>query len=176
VLILVYSKTSVIEEVVRMVVCEDRIKHRYYLTPEDFEIAEKNGISYQTAHRRVYMYNWSIERAITQPVQKINRRYDGWKDWKHKALVSKSTFVKRVNMGWGERKAAMTPPMSFSDAAKMKSKYTERQKRIAKENGVSMTLVSHRVTRMGWSVHKAITTPPRSKSQCGKMGMAKRWN
>lgn len=158
-----------------MVICHDRIEDRIYLTPEDFKVAEQNGISYQTAHRRFYSYGWSAKRAITQPVQKNVRRYDGWKDWKDKALVSKSTFCTRVRNGWGERKAAMTPPMSFSDAAKKKSKYTERHKQIAESNGVSMPVVRYRVTQLGWSVHKAITTPIMSKSESAKLAMAKRW-
>ena len=40
-----------------------------YITPEQYKIAEQNGISASNVYNRVYT-GWSIERAITTPVHK----------------------------------------------------------------------------------------------------------
>ena len=45
--------------------------HYFYITPEDYRIAEGNGLSRKDVYRRVYEENWSIKRAITTPKRKI---------------------------------------------------------------------------------------------------------
>ena len=49
-------------------------KKRRMFTEEQVAIAEKNGISYETARIRHTQHNWSIERAITEPVNTKFRR------------------------------------------------------------------------------------------------------
>lgn len=38
-------------------------------TEKDYEIAARNGISKANVNQRVYGYHWSVERAITEPLQ-----------------------------------------------------------------------------------------------------------
>lgn len=84
----------------------------FYITPEDYRIAEGNGLSRKDVYRRVYEENWSIKRAITTPKRKIK-------------------------------------PMT---------KYTEKQKSIIKENGLTTRIVSQRICR-GWDIERAINIP-----------------
>lgn len=39
-----------------------------YLTPEDYVIAEANGICQKTAETRFYWRGWPKKRSITEPV------------------------------------------------------------------------------------------------------------
>lgn len=53
-----------------------------YLTEEDYETARKNGIHYNLAYNRVYVYGWEPERAITEPPFEMNKPTGEWDDWK----------------------------------------------------------------------------------------------
>ncbi len=39
----------------------------FYITPEEYEVAEKNGIDKRTLEQRIREYGWDKERAITIP-------------------------------------------------------------------------------------------------------------
>jgi hypothetical protein len=48
------------------------------LSKKLYEQALKNGIGRPTVHARVYIYNWSVERAITTPVNtKFRKKKSG---------------------------------------------------------------------------------------------------
>ena len=47
------------------------MKNYFYITPEDYEAANKIGLSKKDVYRRVYEENWSIERAISTPKMKM---------------------------------------------------------------------------------------------------------
>ena len=158
-----------------MEVIKLREKRYFYITEEDFEVAESNGIKASTLKNRVYRDGWDIDRAITQHVEKHDPSCQGWNDWKDKSVVGKSTYLSRVRKGWTKEEAALKPAMSFSEASKMKRKYSEEDYRIARENGISQGVVRYRVSRMGWSIEKAITTPVMNKSESAKLAMFKRW-
>ena len=153
-----------------------REKRYFYLNDEDIKVAVSNGLNVQTVKDRVYKYGWEINRAITQPIQKRNKEGKRWNEWKDKAVVGKSTYLSRINKGWTFEEAAMKPAMSFSEASKMKRKYSEEDYRIARQNGISQGVVRYRVSRMGWTLEKAITTPVMNKSESAKLAMIKRWN
>ena len=159
-----------------MITITNREKRWLYLTDNDIEIAKSNGIGIHTLKSRVYKQGMEINRAITQPVQKRNREGKRWNEWKDKAVVGKSTYLSRVNKGWTFEEAAMKPAMSFSEASKMKRKYSLEHYKIASENGISQSVVRYRVSQMQWDIEKAITTPIMSKSDAAKMAMIKRWN
>ena len=84
----------------------------HYITPEDFKVAEANGLDRQLVHSRVYHRGWSVQRAITQPVKEKRPK----RDWKylHKRLeengIPLSTFYTRVNqLGMTSEKASSMP-------------------------------------------------------------------
>lgn len=83
---------------------------KYYLTPQDFEIAEENGIKKKTVERRVMDFGWDIERAITEPVNERSYATGAWAQWEHIANVTYQNFRTRLSRGWSEQDAALTPP------------------------------------------------------------------
>ena len=159
-----------------MEVIKLREKRYFYITDEDFEVAESNGIKSSTVKNRVYRDGWDIDRAIKQPIEVHDPSCKGWNEWKDKAVVGKSTYLSRVRKGWTYEEAALKPPMSLSEASKLKRKYSEEIYEIAQSNGISPNAVRYRVSQMKWDIEKAITTPLMSKGEAGRIAMEKRWN
>ena len=48
----------------------DKFVNYYYITDEDYEEAQKNGINKDRLQARVLRLGWSINRAKTQPIMK----------------------------------------------------------------------------------------------------------
>ena len=44
-------------------------KRYFYITPDDYRIAEENGISKDTLLSRVRKLGWDVDKAITKPVR-----------------------------------------------------------------------------------------------------------
>ena len=111
-----------------MVVITHREKRRSYLTQEDFETAEKNGIGYNTAHARVYRYGWDAEDAITKPVfKKTPSEKAPWARWKDKSLVCRETFSWRLRVGWDEKEAALTKALTREEVSERSRKYNREK-------------------------------------------------
>lgn len=130
----------------------------YYLTPEHYEIAEENGISKKIVNDRFYYKGWTAERAITQPVMKKSDH--NWSKWRHKAKVTKSTYLKRIRRGWNEKEAALTPSYRQKKFRRKETRFfTEEQEQTMKENNISYHTAYSRIKKYGWTKEKAITTP-----------------
>lgn len=83
---------------------------KYYLTMQDFEIADSNGIKRKSVERRVYDFGWEIERAITEPINERHYATGAWSRWESIAVVTYQNFRTRLSRGWNEHDAALTPP------------------------------------------------------------------
>ncbi|MDA1541906.1 hypothetical protein ACTFOJ_26045 [Bacillus cereus group sp. MYBK77-1] len=118
-------------------------------TEKDYEIAARNGISKANVNQRVYGYHWSVERAITEPLQ--NKK--GKENNRHlvciaeKNGISASTYYRRI------REEGMT---EIEAATKLKKH--EVYLKIASENGISENLYRKRVQR-GMAKYEAATKP-----------------
>ncbi|HFJ9331842.1 TPA: hypothetical protein ACGW5B_005303 [Bacillus paranthracis] len=118
-------------------------------TEKDYEIAARNGISKANVNQRVYGYHWSVERAITEPLQ--NKK--GKENNRHlvciaeKNGISASTYYRRI------REEGMT---EIEAATKLKKH--EVYLKIASENGISENLYHKRVQR-GMPKYEAATKP-----------------
>ena len=80
---------------------------RKYITPQDFEIAARNGIKKPTVIRRVERNNWSVEDAITTPSQ----RYDLPKHLLEEASklgLDRQLVINRIKVGWSVEDACRT--------------------------------------------------------------------
>lgn len=77
-----------------------------YVTPEQYEIAEGNGIPKRNVNNRVYQRAWSVERAITQPLVK-DKLFKYWSDVALENGINRQLFWQRVRIQhWDYEKAA----------------------------------------------------------------------
>jgi hypothetical protein len=136
-----------------------------YITPEEYAIGESNGISERRVYARVNYDNWSIERAITEPLKKNKYKilFDEWKPVCDKNGVSYETFRKRM------AKKNMTPEKA---AAKIpEPKITDEHKALAAQNGIPEGTLEQRVYSYRWDPMKAATDPV--KTQFRRKGIVK---
>lgn len=148
--------------------------YRFYITPEEYAVAEANGIHAEAVNIRVRLWAWRIEKAITTPI----RHQENRREWARVAKengIKYSTFMNRVNnLGWDERKAATTPILDryqvIREIADKKGRKVPREYlELAKQHGIPTSLVFQRVRR-GWNFEMAATHPIMDKVTSGKIG------
>lgn len=98
-----------------------------YITPEQYEIGERNGISRGNVWQRVHNYGYDVERAITEPLHKPSER---WMKWKKIALangISNEAFNARIRYGMSEEEAATRPigmkPKTYNSKKKREAQH-----------------------------------------------------
>ena len=131
-----------------------------YISPEHYKIAESNGIGRKTLYTRVHLYDWDVERAITQPVRKGPSVWEAWKDV---SKVNRAAFYVRVSRGMTHEEAALTPP-----GRKNKGKLTKADYERAAANGIAKGTLEGRVYVFKWDVERAVTQPPKNNGRRGK--------
>ena len=142
----------------------------FYLTDEDYAIAEKNGIDKASAYRRFYLNGWTLERTITQPVNRqkslkqiLEKDYPDYESILKENEVSYATFYQRIYYGSSIEEALYTPNKRLHPSyakekrCRVARKITKEQFAIAEENGIKYGTVRARVYNYHWPVEKAIT-------------------
>lgn len=81
----------------------------YYITPEEYSQAAKNGIPKNVLEERIRVYNWTKERALTEPKKDYNGEHTKWSIIAETNGINKNTFTSRVFNGWEYERAATTP-------------------------------------------------------------------
>ena len=119
-----------------------------YLTDEDFETAERNGITRTTAHQRFYAYGWTREDAITKRVNDHLLTSQEHKKMCEEVGLNYYTFTDRLKRG-------MKPEEALALTAK--PKLTQEHIAIAESNGISYNTVKTRVYRYRWPIERATT-------------------
>lgn len=142
-----------------------------YITPKDFEIAERNGINATNVRQRVNDYGWDIDRAITQPLTIRQKADPVWDEWEQVATengVYKKLFNQRINAsGWSPEKAATTP---IRKGRPIDLEWTEEERELARKNGLDknyMNTVKARI-RLGWTREEAFRTPILTENERAK--------
>lgn len=141
-----------------------------YLTDEDYEVAEANGIHRKLLYNRFYMWGWSKERSVSQkPVHHpVMKGYiQKWKPVIEQTGITVALFYARVRAkGWDPERAATTPRMGpeekkeLSRAVQHKNaKITQEVIETAEKNGISKGTLSIRVYQYKWPVERAMTEP-----------------
>ena len=140
-----------------------------YLLDEDFETAQKNGISYMTAYNRFYRLGWTAEKTITKPVKKhksfkeeVKKICPDYKERLKELNIDYATLYQRVARGTMTlEEALITKKLNPAEAGIRKRKETalvkEEQYQIAERNGINRATSKARVYCYGWSVERAIT-------------------
>jgi AraC-like DNA-binding protein len=140
-----------------------------YLTPEDFEIAAKNGIPEVRVKNRFYYLYWSKERSITQPCKSPKGLWPKYKDICAETGISESQFYKRMReYGMTPDEAATTKHMERGTIKKVKIKVTKEVQEIALQNGISIPTLKYRVNYLKWAVERASTEPIHERKRRGK--------
>lgn len=136
------------------------IKHDFYITPEEYEIAEANGIDKRTLENRVRKYCWSKKRAMSEPIRRRGR-YTKWYKIAESNGISRGTFIARVNIcGWDYERAATESIKTIEEKAiiMMNSRkvYSDQVYETLKLNGINRNTFAGRIHR-GWTVERAMT-------------------
>ena len=148
----------------------------YYITPEQWERAYKNGLTYLLVMTRVYRYGWKPEKAVTEPKRKKIGATIEQKKEANALGIKRSTIYKRIKAGWTVEEAHTTPTQTKKQALeaahrKIKRIFTDEQLATAKRNGIHRNTADSRIKRQGWSMEDAITTPvipPKERGRRGK--------
>lgn len=106
------------------------MSYSYYITPEEFEIAQKNGISPTTLVYRVRDLAWGKEKAITRPTGPLKPSVKPWRELALSNGISYKLLYLRINArGWDPMRTATEPVLSRSELAK-KATEARRKKRL----------------------------------------------
>ena len=125
----------------------------FYITPEEYEIACKVGISKGALERRIRLYGWSKEKALTQEPQ-VRTDKDYWIKIAESNGISIKTFLSRVNRSKWDCEKAATFPIKYT--AERNRKYSDELYKTLEKNGISKTLFYDRI-RKGWTKDRAST-------------------
>ena len=143
----------------------------YYITPQQYQEALSNGISYELLTRRVREWTWPIQKAITTPVRPKNM-YGGWIKIAKQNGISSTTFRNRVNNHGYSLERAATKPLKDNRSdiwivIEKRRKYPKHFIELAKLNGVCYVTFQSRMSD-GWSLETAANTPVVTKFKSNK--------
>ena len=131
------------------------VEYEWYITPDEYDAAEQNGISRDTLEHRIRYHGWSKKKAITQPV----RRNDKYKKWLAVAInngIKEETFKQRVyRLKWGYEKAA-----TFK--GDKRKKYPNYVYENLKKNNIKYYTFLKRIEKK-WDIERACTEPTNNK-------------
>ncbi len=129
-----------------------------WLTDEEYQQAESNGISRRVLYMRMYRYGWKLQEALTTQPRTYwhmgEGKHNKWLKLAEENGVNSSTFYSRVNNGWDPKEAASIPTRKQIDRKELV--------KIAKSNGISVSTFRSRLS-YGWEPIKAATTKPKIK-------------
>lgn len=136
----------------------------YYVTPEEYEKAKNNGISYSIVNSRIRSYGWNKERALTEkPIIRDRHLNEKYVDLAKNNGISREAYAYRVSHGYSEYEAATIPIKNrkkhMSELGKGKRKYSKEIIELARSNGISIRTFYRRIQKDKWSPMKAATTP-----------------
>ena len=126
-------------------------KRYFYITPEDYKIAEENGISKDTLLSRVRKLGWDVDKAITKPVR-VKRKFT-----EEEIKTMEENGVNR-NIAAGRRYWGWTLEEAITKSKKKGRQYVypEWVYKEADKNGISYSALGNRIRR-GMSLEEACT-------------------
>lgn len=132
----------------------DKIVNYYYITDEDYEEAQKNGINKARLQARVLRLGWNIERAKTQPIMKKKNITDEQLKIAKENGLNRAAILNRMSRGGMTLEEAISRPKKQG----MPRKFPDWVYEEAQKNGIHCCVVNQRVNS-GWSLEKACTEP-----------------
>ncbi len=145
----------------------------FYITPEEYEQARKNGVRPALLEVRVRSLAWLKERAINTPPHVKHRLGRQWIELAEKNGICYKTLNYRVNqLGWPIERAATQPLQDRVKQARRameaSRRYPVRYLELARRNGIGYDTFRQRIYA-GWPIEKAATQPPMTPREIGLM-------
>lgn len=103
----------------------------FYITDEEYAIAEKNGVSKDTLNFRIRRMGWDKEKALTTKPRKYTDRAKQVEIAKANG-ISRATFYDRLAYGWKVEDAYTVPVMSSKQI--LERMWEERDRKRGKIN------------------------------------------
>jgi len=133
----------------------------FYITPDNYNTAQQNGITAHLLTNRVRTYGWDIIKATTTTPRPLNTNQE-WRDIAKENNISSSIFSHRVSTGMSMEKASSMPVMDkatlINNMAIAKRKYPKEYEDLAVSNGISVKTFCKRMSRR-WGLVEAATRP-----------------
>lgn len=145
----------------------------FYITPEEYETAEKNGISSWTLEVRVRDLLWDKGRAITELPQYKDYSNSKMADIAESNGIKRGTFFARVRRGMSPEKAAtkkMVDRKKWSNDMRKRRryKYPKHYYKTAKKHGVPTRVMDYRLQSGNFTLEQALTMPVMTGEQCAR--------
>ncbi|GEB35281.1 hypothetical protein [Brevibacillus parabrevis] len=148
----------------------------FYITPEEYEQAARDGVRPALLEVRIRMLAWPKDRAIKTPPHKKNPLKDWVEVAKHHGICYSTLRYRANRLGWELERAATQPLQDRKAQAKRayesSRKYPEKYLRMAEQNGIKERTF-HRRVKSGWDIEIAATRPPMTARECGLLSKAK---
>ncbi|BBH19806.1 hypothetical protein Back11_11510 [Paenibacillus baekrokdamisoli] len=148
----------------------------FYITPDEYTRAAKNGVSAVRVAQRVRALGWSKEKAITTP-SRVKKDRSHWRKVAEANGIGGPTFYDRLRRGWTEERAAKEPLCSperqvefAAQARKTVQVYSDEIINLRKANGINRQTFHYRTRVMKWSPERAASEPVMSRQQVGRLG------
>lgn len=126
-------------------------KRYFYITPDDYRIAEENGISKDTLLSRVRKLGWDVDKAITKPVRAKRKFTKEEIKTMEENGVNQNIAANRMYWGWNLEEAITKPKKKGRQYV-----YPEWVYKEADKNGISYSALGNRIRR-GMSLEEACT-------------------
>ena len=157
-----------------------RNPYDYYITDEDYQEAEKRGISQNLLRKRIRDLGWSKQKALTTPVKKQIKRPKEILETAKRNGVPSNVLSARLHAGWDVERATHEPVNSelerihkVINASRNRDKYPQEILELAQRNGINMKTFRGRV-HAGWDIYIAATTPIMTKEEASAIARSKR--
>ncbi|MED1835390.1 hypothetical protein [Bacillus cereus] len=149
----------------------------FYISPEEYKIAESNGICKKTLEYRIRSSGWDKQRAITDPIQYKGEEWISVKEIALKNGISRATFTQRRKRGWELVESYTIPPLTREEAlrratnsSKRRRVFTDEELKLADNIGIKRSTLYHRYNALKWTKSRSLTRGTLTRSECGKAG------
>ena len=147
----------------------------YWITPEDYAIAEQNGIIADTLTDRVSKFGWDKKKAINTPTRP-KRDLLPYRKIAQENGITEKIFNGRMRRNWNPIRAATQPIKDHKETLNERWEkdrvYPVEYVQKAEENGVSYKLFQWRVSH-GWTVEDAANTKKMTTKEASSRAYSK---
>ena len=150
--------------------------YSFYISPEEYRIAESNNIGKRTLEQRVRDLAWPKQKAITMP-PRPQHSIKKWAKIAEKNGISYQALQMRISKyKWNPERAATQPLIDrkavMSRVAQTRRKYPQGILDKAKANGIPYATFKQRLYN-GWKLEDAMTRPVMSRQEITRIKVDK---